>query len=400
MVVERKPLTGKLNVDASHKTLPREDYQNALNVRVWHGLGGDVAVVKNVPGTRTVTTGLISDTADRVRGTYEDTANRRIFYFIYGPDEGIYVYRRDEDDIKAVLLGSDVSDSLNFQDEYITGITLIGDKLYWTEPGTTNQPRMINVERGITAYDGSYIPPSGTAVDPYSLPLDEEDITIIRRQPVYPLQIQKITTSEVMMLPSQDNNFIERVAFQFSYYYEYTDGEHSTLGPWSAIAPYNLDSEDYDGIEVTIPEEEDVRSEIKNIRVVVRSSADVAVNDNNNWRVIQSWRRSVDGTEMDQHNSGTLLSFYFYNNFLGNALQEAEALKPFDSVPIYSNALEGARDRIFLGNNIEGYDPVTGIDLTASITSQTDGAGLTAEYILVHVECDDSGITLTTMQYW
>jgi hypothetical protein len=386
MVVERKTLTGKLNVDASYKTLPKGDYQNALNIRVFHGADGDIAVVKNTPSNRLVDTELVDQTDYRSLGTIEDPATRRVFYFVFGSeDEYILCYRKDTDDIVPVLKGSDTEEGLNFQNEPITGIALLGDKLYWTEPGEVNQPRMINVERGIKTYDGSYTPPNGQAVTAYNIPLAEEDLTVIRRQPKYPLELTKVDSSGSSMVPDQDNNFIENAAFQFSYYYEYTDGETSTLGPWSKVANYNFEDDTFDTIKVNIPDEEEVRDEVSAIRVVVRSSTDVAVNNTNNWRVIKSWRRSIDGSDMDAHNTGTLLTFYFFNDFIGTAVPEAEAIKPFDSVPIYSEALEAGRDRLLLGNNIEGYDPVDSVGLTASVVTQTGGS-LTAEYILVSSE--------------
>ena len=75
------------------------------------------------------------------------------------------------------------------------------------------------------------------------------------------------------------------------------------------------------------------------------------------------------------HNDPLLFNIHLtYENWNGTNIQytlsTAESSKPFDSIPITSKALELASNRLFLANNLEGYDtPATPPDVPVDTTT-------------------------------
>jgi hypothetical protein len=76
----------------------------------------------------------------------------------------------------------------------------------------------------------------------------------------------------------------------------------------------------------------------------------------------------------DHNDPGAPFIFITYQNWNGTNIQytlsSTEAFKQFDSLPITSKALELASNRLFLANNLEGYNtPATPPDIPADVTT-------------------------------
>lgn len=380
---------GGLNTDDGYSVMAPTDYQVAENVSILVSEDGKQAYIKNVKGTTLITNSDLPSGVNRVVGQVEDRQKSRIYYFVYNTNgqDVIYCYRRKENDIKPVLKSSSFASpetKLNLSTNrlyYISGISVIGDFLFWTD--YNNQPRRINVERGLRTYDGSYTSPNGSTPDIYNTgSMLDEDITIIRRPPRYPLELRKIDSSADADVPDQTNNFIKNEAFQFAYRYVYRDNERSVLSTYSKLQNYNSDdpdSTDFDTIEVCLPKRETIPYEVKQIEMCVRYG------NTGSWYVIKTYDRSTDSAEFDNHNASSTaaLCFNFFNNRLGVAISDEESTRLFDNVPLKSRALVAARNRIFLGNNEYGYDKPTGISISAEVVSQAGQSALTGEYVLI-----------------
>jgi hypothetical protein len=95
------------------------------------------------------------------------------------------------------------------------------------------------------------------------------------------------------------------------------------------------------------------------------------------------------------HNSGTALTFRFYNDTVGVAVDSVNAIKQFDSIPRTSKTLEIAKNRLFLGNNLDGYDTPTTTTLTIS-TATAGAATVSGQWYKVVYRSGGS----TIVRYW
>jgi len=368
---------------------------------------------------------------NRTIGAIEDTKNRRLIWFNWNSFNfhAIYCYDADTDLIYTVLQQSNTSTLLNFQeDKYIHSVSMIGDLLYWTDD--YNEPKKINVDAGIkmnhrfydttvapyelfslyianggTGYiNGSYnnVPLTGgtgtgalanisvvggvvTSVTlqsggtgysagntlsasntnlggsgsglsiTISKLFDPKVISLIRPQPWAPLVVEKSIDNAFT------NNFLQSDAFQFAYRFVYRDGEVSTLSPLSKLIDYNSaaeNSSNYNSVNVSVQTGQWIEQDVSKIEFAVKymTGGKMFI-----FKTINS------PSILTGHNNGSTITFKFYNDVVGTAIDDATSVKQFDSVPIKSKALEIAKNRIFLANNLEGYD-------TPSISSLTIGS--------------------------
>jgi len=79
-----------------------------------------------------------------------------------------------------------------------------------------------------------------------------------------------------------------------------------------------------------------------------------------------------DALAIFEHNEGTnQLEFDFYNDVVGVPLSSSESSIPYDLVPLKSTTLETATARLFLANNLAGYDTPLNTSLAISSTTST-----------------------------
>jgi len=267
-----------------------------------------------------------------------------------------------------VLLSTQITGGLNFDKNYIIhSAKIVEGLLYWTD--NLNRQRKINIDAGIKLNNPSYV----TTEDAYISPISQEVASLLKRPPMLPLTVEKVTQ------PSIVNNNIKNGAFQFCARYYYKDGETSVLSDYSLLANYNSTGQTYNCIDVTFDFGEYIDQDVQRVDLVVRFGETL------NYVVINSWDKSIPSqlTEIENHNNNiTALTYRFYNDKTGEALSPAYAVKPFESIPLLSASMEVARNRLFLGNNVIGYDSTITTSLIAAAQEATDGT-LTAQWVKI-----------------
>src|SRR6185312_12555022 len=104
-------------------------------------------------------------------------------------NHGIYCYSKEAGTTYTVLLNADVTGGLNF-DKYSrvwSNCKIIGNLDYFTD--NLNQPRRLNIKAAINAYQ----PGTFADVTAYSLPVSQNVLYWIRRQPGLPPTAVKST---------------------------------------------------------------------------------------------------------------------------------------------------------------------------------------------------------------
>jgi len=392
-MINKKIFLNGINQDDSYALVDKADYLNAVNMRFAsseNGKAGELSkiegnVLKNarIGGTFTLPGGT-----NECIGAYEDVPGRRIFYFNKNSNgsHGIYCYDADTDLNYTVLLSSQLVGGLGFS-SLVHSVAMVDNLLFWTD--NVNPQRRINVEAAIKLNQATY----STTVLPYVLDKNSSGgsgsthiassvITLIRNQPWSALTVVKVNDAGYV------NNFIKDEAFQFAYRFVYRDGEVSTFSPLSKLINYNTAAENTapvkNAVDITIPLGQKIEQDVVGVEIGVRYSLD------GNVLIMKTFTSGFT-----THNSGTALTFRFYNDTVGVSVDNASAVKPFDSIPRTSKTLEIAKNRLFLGNNLDGYDTPT--TTTLSISTATAGAGSVSGqwYKVVY---RSGGVTIT--RYW
>lgn len=400
---------------------------NVLKAQTIDAQGQKVAW--SLPAGTNTTIGAIEDTPNKRIFFFNKNVN--VVNGVEVHNDGIYCYDADTDTVYNVLLSDQVKDGLNFSED-IHSIAVIDNLLYWTDG--VNPQRRINVEAGIksnhiaysttvSAYNSlvieSFTPGAGytntTTPEPpiYSViggsgtgatvaitvvnnqvatarivnpgtgykvgdivtatipggagfsiknaGILQSVITLIRNQPWKPIVIEK------KKVDSYENNFIKNEAFEFAYRFVYRDYEVSTFSPLSGLANYNNPTENTNGINaigVTLPLEQKIEQDVIRIEVAARFVVGGA------YFIIKSFE---DRTEFDKHNAGTAITFDFFNDTIGIAVDNATSFPQYDAIPLRSETLEIAKNRLFLGNNFDGYEAPKSTSLNTVQTIDTSG---------------------------
>jgi len=376
VINQKKIFTGGMNGDDSPKLVGENETLNVMNARVSVSEFGRDGRIENVPGTTLINQSVFPPYGtNQTIGSAVDYARNRIIYFHSNTvdDSGIYCFDIDSGITYAVLYDSQVIGGLGFDRDFRIdrNARVVGDLLYWLDED--NQPRRMNIEAGIKMNHASYV----TDVEPYDYPMDFEVITLIRKPPVYPLTYEKQTNVSV------NSNLIKNNAFRFCYYFYYRDGEISTLSPQSLIAPFNTVDETFNQIEITVPLAELISQDVQSVNLVVLyANGEKAF-------TVKTWDKNnaTDLAEINAHNAGTTaLSFLFTNDSVGEALSDAYRVKPFDTIPLTSKTLEYAQNRLFLGNNLLGYDTPTISSLQLTVLSDTSGGSGTGAFVSFYAD--------------
>jgi hypothetical protein len=381
-MINKKIFLKGVNNDDSYVLMDTGEYLNALNIRFSTSENGKVGQISNVEGNSIKNNSgaftLPSGTNTTI-GAWEDTPNRRVFFFNKNSSgsHGIYCYDADNSTVYTALLSTQVVGGLNFSSP-IHSVSMVGNLLYWTDG--VNPQRRINVEAGIKLNHVSYT----TDVSPYVL--DQESntkmlasvITLIRNQPAFPLTVAKGTEA------GYASNFISNEAFQFAYRFVYRDFEVSVFSPLSTLINYhNVDdvTAGYNRIDVTIPTTQKIPQDV--IRVEVAAKYVIG----GKYSIVKSFT-----TGFSAHNTGTALTFKFFNDSVGVGVDDPTAYKQFDSIPIRSGTLEIGKNRLFLGNNYDGYQAPSSTSLTVS--KENSGGAVTGTWVMLTLGDPPSQITV------
>lgn len=363
---------GGLNLDLSDFLKQEGSFINLENVSLMIQEDGAVGEVKQSTGNTLIPSDeipvldyVIQATAE-VIGAYHDKRNNRIYWWIYDSDRGnnaVLSYDIGLDRIFYLIHeGRTDGDWLGFNPQYrINGAAMFGDVLYWTDG--LNPPRSINVERALNTFDPGY---TNADAGTYTIPMREESFLIIKRPPEFPMSANKFNASRTV-------NLVKDNSFQFAYRYVYTDGEVSTLSPYSKIVNYNQDDVDnLDAVRISIPSKEVIPDTIDSIEILYR------MGNTGSFKIY----KILDSTDsiVTSHNVGVSITVDFYNEAYRNQVDDNEASKLFDDVPIISKTLTQANSRLFLGGNTYSYDQPE-VDITFTPRTQSNGGSITGQFV-------------------
>lgn len=353
--------SGRLNSDDSPFVIGTNEWVNGENIRTGTTDAGVTGVVESIGSTELISTPQPSVTFLEI-GSTEDTENNRFCYFKFnttGTEHKIVTYYANTNTEYDTLLSSQVDGGLNFdKNSIIHSAKIINGMLYWVD-SDNNQPRKINIESAIKANYPSF----STDAVAYSFPIDFKEITLIKPPPPLAPNILKSTDGGF------DNNFIANESFEFSFQYIWYDNETTVVGTYSPASRLNFTTDTYNRIIVTMDILEDIPDTVRIVNLVVRLS------NTNFSKVIKSWDKDVasEAAEIVLQNSQTTpLTFNFYNNSTGQFLAEDDTLRPFDNVPIFSETMEAAKNRVHLANNTEGYDTPKTTSLAIALGNELD----------------------------
>lgn len=365
MQVIDKRYFNRCNFDDADEFFQQGDYRSALNIIVNTVASGD-GTVESIKGNTSifdeVSFSLPAGT-NKTIGAYADELNNRIIWFNYNSNHnnGIYIY--DRSSIRTIVqttpfsasdqLALGMTDGLNFrEDKLINGVELVNNTgeslLFWTD--NYNEPRQINIDTDFT----------GLNTNEYLSAFE-----LIKRPPLYPLIIKSVFDSD----PGSDINNLKNVNGQFSYRYVYHDNQNST---WAAVSQFiscsYQSTNTFDTVIIGFPipfiglnnktyladpSQVDIYKRfIKYIDVAFRASTDNTSESNNPFKLIQRINFA------DYTPSTYLQDIVFKNDQSYPVIDETDTDRPYDSVPLLSEAMTFAKNRISLANNTEGYDQV------------------------------------------
>jgi len=376
MPIEKRSFFEGMDGDTSQRLLSDKVALNIMNARMAISEYGRMGRLENTPGMLYVPQSVIPPYGgDQTIGTATDLNNGRLLWFNYNDlsNNGIYCYDPNvgtTGTVYAVVYDSQVVGGLGFsRDSLIHSARVENGYLYWAD-STNNEPRRININSGIEAnHPGTF-----TDTYAYTFPMRQNVLYWIRRQPGLPPSAVKIDDSGVV------NNLIKDEGFWFAYRYIYRGYEISTLSAWSELLNYNSIDETYNSITIEIPLLEYIDQDVLQVDVVVKYA------NGGKAFVIKSWNKNIaiDAADIANHNAGSNnLDFNYANDFIGIALDDAYSVKPYDSVPIYAQTIEMARNRSLMGNFVIGYDTPTETSLLVEANIQTDSATPTGRWVSI-----------------
>ena len=372
-MITKKLLVGGLNTDDSNTLIDAKEYIGALNIRFATSENGQVGEISNIEGNTILNTtidGSGNATAfafptgtNTVIGSKDDYANNRVFFFVKNTQtysgsyksHGIYCYDNNTKKIYKVLRDHQISGGLNFSN-YIHSIDIIGSILSWTD--NTYDPKSINADAAIKGNHSTY-----SYTYAYTFPIAYESSTVIKRPPIYALSLTANNDSTF------SNNYLKRNAFKFLYQYTYKDGQLSALSTHTDLIPAQPETGTLNRIVVKLPFSEIIPDDVQYIDIVAR------INDENAASIVKTFSRAKDAQAISDHNNQVAqLSFNFYNNEIGIALDSNQASIPYHAVPLKSKTLTYAKNRLFLANNTSGYDTPTQTSVNYTLGNYDSGS--------------------------
>lgn len=136
-------LIGSLDVDSEQRFVKNGDYVFAENLHFWIDDTGNAGEAKNLKGNTNIAYTL-PEGKNKVIGKFNDIQGQSIIYFVWNSknNHSILQYVLKEDKVVKVLQDP----ILNFNKDFlITGVSLIQELLYWTDP--FDNPKKINIEK-------------------------------------------------------------------------------------------------------------------------------------------------------------------------------------------------------------------------------------------------------------
>jgi uncharacterized protein (TIGR02145 family) len=303
-------------------------------------------------------------------GAVDDVENERLVYFNYDTDpernDQVMCLYTNTNTIYKIIDSSQVVGGLNFsKNSLIHSARITDDLLSWVD-GTNNEPRKLNINSAIVGNNSLF----ETDARPYIFPLNFPEITMIKPPPIYCPNIQKLVD------PTYINNFIATRSFEFAFMYQYYDNEKSVVGSYSIASRLDIQDGASNYIQVDMDGNENIPYTVRKVFLIVRVT-DGSTGGGNTAFVARTWDREIieDSLAIDDQNNGiSVLTNNFYNEIVGESLAPDDVIRPYDLVPIYSQTHEIAKQRYFLGNNINGYDTPTITSLSVEANNNSTNA--------------------------
>lgn len=373
-LIEKKSTFGGINTDAALEHVGRNEYIDALNIRIGNLVEGEVGVITNIKGNVLKDLAQVVGVGKKCIGAYEDRKNARIIYFIADPINslhGIYEFGIKTGIITPILIGPvlkfainhlivhiNVMENrrLNFDEDSTSEIVvrdIYEDTLFWVD--RLNPPRQINIQM---AKDFT-----NSGLQPYAYVTDET-ISLIKAQPPFPP-----TCAQTFVVDGLHNTGnIKQQYFQFKYKWVYANNLKSSLSAASERAyPYGEIGNKYSGlvpvynaIAITINTGGGL---VKKIEVYGRVGMD-------DYQLLTVLDKSVLNLQNDVSNTVN-----FFNDSLYNSIDPLDGANNFDDIPLLAGTQELANGSILIyGDIIKGYDNITNLD--ANIVCSPQKAGI------------------------
>lgn len=363
-MINAKILPVSVNSDVDIRMLQPTEVLNIENLRLGVSEDGKNLELKNFPSTTLIYNVALPYTNFGI-GTAKDLSRQRLFAFVWN-DYGlhcIYAYDIPSDTTYIVLQSSQTASGFNWSrtSRIDKNARVIGDLLLYSD--NYNEPQCINIEAGIKLNQPSYV----TTTEAYATPIPYTTTTLIKRPPIYRLQVSKLTDTSFY------GNYIPNNAYQFCYRYQYKNYQYSALSAFSQLIPPNYVDETYNAVSVAMSSNEVIDEYVQAVEIIVRygnygKSFIIRRFDKNNY---------YDNLTIQMQNLNvTQLGITFYDNMGGIALDDITANTSQHLVALLAETLESARNRVFLANVLKGYTTPTLSSLSASLGYyNTGGAG-------------------------
>lgn len=306
-----KLFSGKLNLDDVSEAMPDGDYSYLINGVIGTSFDGKRGSVENMVGASSVTA---YGSGFRCIGGCREVATNKHFLFLcdtVGTNHQIVEVKQESNgstSTRVLYSGSTLGFNINNKIQ----ATCVNKYIYFTD---NSQPiRCAKVwETGETT----------------------ELSNLMRRGGIYAPTFVKSTDSSVAL------NLIGDKYFQFAYQYVYQNNEISVLSPYSTLCPANLSTQNFNKVAVSIPVSETIPDSVKTIKFAVR------IGNNTAFQYIGSIDK-VNG-------SFPSTSIDFYNSVYGGVVEVDYEINEY-SVPITAKSVEFIKNRLWIGNLVEGYD--------------------------------------------
>lgn len=243
------------------------------------------------------------------------------------------------------------NDNLGFLGTYFVSARVSGEQLIWTDG--VNPIRYVDVNKNYFANNPTL-----------------EELSLITEPGYIPLESSRGTDNTKALI-------IQKKGLQFTYRITNEDNLTSVLSPYSltSLPPWQeqLDANNYEDniVTISLSKDQKIPSNWKKIDIVVRYL------DTNIFQVIRTINKYDTSTRTydfgfgpvnltdaqlvaDHNDPGATGIYITYQNWDGTniieTLDAAYCAKQFDNVPITSQSLELASNRLLVANNLEGYD--------------------------------------------
>lgn len=333
-----KTFTGKLNLDAAIEYIPDGDYTYMLNGVIGTSKDGKRGSFESMIGTSELEGIAQMSGGICIGGCRDNESDDHYLFFRNNDPAKNCIVKVNNNTVTRVMVWS----GLNFQSgiDYRIQSVFINGYLYFTDN--------YNPPRGFSVYNSD-----GSIRYASSSPSSEQDISLIKRGPIYAQTFTKMTDSSVSL------NLIAQYDFQFTYQYIYNDGQQSVVAPYSILCSRKKNTETLSSapnkVRVSIPNTESIPSDVKEIKFAVR------IGNNSGFQYIGTLYRSTDNF--------TTKYIDFFNTVYGGSVG-TDYLNTSHDIPIKSRCLEFIKNRLWLGNITDGYPVPSSPPLTVTTEAQ------------------------------